>query len=834
MQIFGAALGWLLGVCWTHTQPSLLSMQQIMLVGFLTTLALGAVVVCRLKPLFVSGYLFFLPSCLMTFVMLMCGVMHSQYAATQRLADRLADIEINRVTRVTIQIVSLPRINDEGASFEVVQWGESLLGIPQRIAVNWPVSGHPKGVDIMPGQIWRMALRFKPVHGRMNPAGFDQEGLWFARGVRATATVRGEPQFIYLKAWSSLEVFANHTRHHIRKAMRHVLGDRSARAVLIALAIGDQQGVSREDWEIFSLTGITHLVSISGSHVTLIAALGGVVMSIFWRRGRWQGVGLSERLPARLLSIRVAVLTAFFYCLLAGWGVPAQRTFFMVLFAATSYSLAVPLSGFTLMALAAAFLTFFDPWAVLSTGFWLSFMAVGVLIMLSQRVDYRPVGCRQDAEQGTRPRLVMLYRCLATATHLQWLITLAMLPVLAWLFNQVSWVSMFANAVAIPVMTFIVTPLALLLAIAAPLLVSVNHFLIDRCLDVLATLSHAPLALTLWWVKLLAHVPGASFDVASNSIFWLVWALIGVVWAILPPIFYGRHFAWLMILPLFMQPSVSLKEGEWSLYAFDIGQGSALLVRTDSEDLIFDTGWRFREQDAMTSTVWPALRALSLKAKPTVVISHDDLDHVGGLAALKLRMTLGHMYAPIAMPSGKICEAGHSWQANGVRFEFLHPDTDLCRVDATSPSADKSSKKKINAKLKNRCSCVLHIQGKHHSILLTGDIDHTAEKEIIARQLKLKGALSADVVIVPHHGAATSSSDEFVQAIKARHAIAQLGYLNRFGHPDYQVEQRWKAAKTKFWRTDLHGAVHIRSEQGRLIVEATRLTQSRYWHNMGE
>ena len=817
-MIIWASLGWVFGVCLTQIQPVLLSdWYLIQLISFAMALLLAWGLLWLRPRRWVLTQRFILVIGLTAL-----GFGYSQLKAHTRLADKLSDHEINHVTRLNVQIVGLPRLGENGLSIEVEQWPNRVEGIPQRIAITWPISAMHNEIEVVPGQVWRMALRLRPVHGRINPGGFDQEGLLFAKGVRAMAQVKGVPQFVGYQPLTSIEVMANGLRHRVRKAMLNVLGERPARAVLIALAIGDQQGVSREDWQIFSLTGITHLVSISGSHVTLIAALGGVLLGSLWRRGKWRGVPLSEWLPARLVSIWAAVITAFLYCLLAGWGVPAQRTFFMVFMAAMGLTVAQSWSGFILVALAAALLTLFDPWAVLSTGFWLSFIAVTVLIILSQRIDlhHQHVLNNESNPQG----LIFfqkIYQGFALATQLQWVITLMMLPVLAWLFNQVSWVSIFANAVAIPILTFVVTPLALILALASILFSPAEHALISTFLSILATLAHAPLEWALWWVKTLAALPVAAFDLASSSVVWLIWGMAGVTWAVLPPFSGSRNFGWLLLLPILNQPVNTLAYGDWSLHAFDIGQGSALLVRTQTHDLIFDVGWRFEDHTAMTATIWPALRALGLKPKPVVVISHNDLDHIGGLQALKEFISIGTLYASDYIKDAQRCIKGQTWEWSGVLFEFLHPDVKVCSQSDTTAK-----------RLKNRCSCVLRVKGKHHSLLLTGDIDSVGEKSVIANLLQQKTSIQTDVVVVPHHGAETSSSLAFIQALRATHAIAQMGYLNRFSHPSKEVVDRWQTNQTHFWRTDTDGAMYVSSRQGQLHVKSMRLTQRRYWHNI--
>lgn len=844
MPLIVAAVAWIVGICFTQYQAQLFERSTL---GWGLGLCLvlcgvgcgGGYLAVRCAPRLQARQGL---TRLLRLTVVLCGSgacvlaggVYSQWAAHHRLADRLVDQEINRVTRMTVVLTGLPTQQGDSVSVQVQAIPEAPLGrhrnaLPQHIQVSWPATFYPPDRPLMPGQLWRVALRLRPVHGRLNPGGFDQEALWFARGVSTSGQVRGHAKAMGDKPFYSLEVWANRMRFQIRQAMVSVLGSRPATPVLIALAIGDQQGVHQADWQVFSLTGITHLVSISGSHVTLVAALGGWVVNAWWRRRHWRGLPLCEYCNARLASMMAAVIVAFFYCLLAGWGVPAQRTFFMVLWVAISYGLSLPLTGMSVVGLAAVCLTVLDPWAVLSMGFWLSFMAVSILMMLGKTV----VVTRRSKDQGHRLRRwcqsdmgSSVLSGLILAAQLQWRMTLALVPVLAWLFNQVSWVSLFANAVAIPVMTFVVTPLALLLAGLSTLsglaMFDDIQVLIKPILSALAVLAHEPLAWTIAWVKTLATIPYAALDIPSPSVWAVSVALIGVLWAVWPPFLSGagdtRWLGWLMITPVLVHPNLPLEDGHWQLHVFDIGQGSAMLFRTREHDLIVDTGWQFQDQSAMNATLWPSLRALGLKPNPTVVISHHDLDHVGGLEALQHHTHLGRLISPALTRGGELCQMGQGWTWNQVRFTFVAPDPEQCPISAAPTT---------QARHKNRCGCVLHVQGRYHSVLFTGDIDHLAEKSLLPR---LTGPV--DVVLVPHHGARTSSSAQFIHAVRAQHAIAQLGYLNRFGHPEAGVVHRWHQAGSRFWRTDSDGAIALSSTSTELSVQSERLTRARYWHNI--
>lgn len=597
----------------------------------------------------------------------------------------------------------------------------------------------------------------------------------------------------------------------------------------------------------------------------MLAAMGGWLTLLIMKRARWRRRLLCERVPARVVATLVAMLVAWLYCLLAGWGVPAQRTFFMLACVAASVLARHPLSASRVLAMAAAVVVVFDPWAPLSTGFWLSFLAVGILFAAGA------VGDRLGPGLSRWQR----YKQLCTeASRLQWLITIAMLPVLAFLFQQVSVVSPFANALAIPVLTFVVTPLALALAL----------FGLVPGLGWLATasgvLAHWALEYTLVPVTWLAKVSWASFDVATAPFWTLMVAGAGLVWALQPPGWPARWAGWCLLLPVLSFAPQRPPPGHWRLLAFDVGQGGAVLLQTQTHDVLFDTGPRQGANDAGTRTILPNLRALGVRKLDSVVVSHADSDHAGGLLTVLDALPVGTLYSsfsfqewlgralpasastlPIKEPTQtRLCERGQRWEWDGVVFQFLHPEVkQTIAVSGVSQVAPlRSAKGKFS---KNAHSCVLHVQGLQHSALLPGDIgvqqeqllleQHAAESPALPASpaspkspelslLVTSGSvipstvvatgLTADLVVVAHHGSETSSSKRFVQQIQAQHAIAQAGYLNRFGHPHPAIKQRWLDAQTRFWQTDRHGAVVAESLPRGLIVQSHSQLRQRYWH----
>lgn len=763
----------------------------------------------------------------------------STWRAQLRMADQLSSEHENVVSRIQFEITGMVQDQGDSLRFEAQvlpsdPLGEYPQGIPRHIQVVWRKSDAEHGPQgIRPGQTWRAALIFRQPRGALNPHSFDYEAHLLSRNIRAIGRVRGKPVLMREAPFSSMQVMVSGSRQFLRQSMREHVGDMTFGAVLIALAIGDQDSVKAEHWEIFNKTGITHLVSISGSHVTMLAAFGGLSMLWLWKRLRWRGQSAAEWFPAKVVAGIAALCVAWLYCLLAGWGVPARRTFFMLFVSGVVMLSRLPISASGVLCLAAAIVTVIDPWSPVATGFWLSFGAVAVLFYVGSQMQF----IRNDETTFSQ----RWWKILKESVRLQWIITLAMLPALAYLFQQVSVTSPIANAIAIPVITFVVTPLALLMALVA-LIPG-----LDAVASWIAWFAHLALDWTMVPVTWLAFVPGASLTVAAMPIWYVLLSLVGIVWALQPPGVPERWVGWTLLFPALTWQPQALSVGAWQLTALDVGQGSAIIVRTQRHTLLFDAGSRLGVSDAGQRVIAPVLRAMGVKHIDTLVISHPDIDHAGGLPGLLREMSVSLAYTsfdldhflnhtqqvlklpvPIAQPHHRLlCEAGLSWEWDGVRFAFLHPASIISREDDLIKK--KQGKKKIKT---NAQSCVLHIKGKYHSALLPGDIGIKEENEILGREAsRIAGErVRADLVLVAHHGSTSSSSERFISQLRALHAIAQVGYLNRFSHPAPEVEQRWKSRQTSFWRTDRVGAVTAKSGEKGMEVFAQAYQRQRYWH----
>ncbi|MDT7835224.1 DNA internalization-related competence protein ComEC/Rec2 [Aquabacterium sp. OR-4] len=751
---------------------------------------------------------------------LLClGVAGLAFAGTAlRAADRLAerlDPALEGLDLIVTGVVAvMPQQDAAGArfAFEVEQaWHRGRpVRLPARLTLGW-WSGFDESAwfdepraALQAGQRWRLPLRLKALHGAMNPHGFDVELWWFEQGLGANGSVRvqrGGPPAQLLAETGAHPV--ERLRGQLRDAIRRQVPDGRVAGVLAALVVGDQAAIERADWELFRATGIAHLVSISGVHVTMLAWLAAAGVAWLWRR--WPRGMLAVPLPVAARWGGLLLATA--YALLAGWGVPAQRTVLMLAMAAALRSTGVRWPWLLVLLLAAVVVTLADPWALLQAGFWLSFAAVA-LLLLSEPVTrglHRP----RDAAALPDTRRTRLHRlggrlgaALAAHGRAQLVATLGLAPLSLVFFGQVSLVGWVANLVAIPLVTLLITPLALA-GVLLPPLWSLTGALVQAGVAGLGWLASAPVA---QWTTAVAP----AWAVASG----LAGALLGV----LPLPWRLRGLALPLVLPLLWPASERPVPGQMQILVADVGQGTAVLVRTHAHLLVYDTGPQIsRDSDAGQRVLLPLLRARGERHIDRLMLSHRDADHVGGAATLLDALPVADVWSSLPdehplrarpLPHTR-CQAGLGWVWDGVQFALLHPTP-----------ADYASAVKPNA-----VSCVLRItDASGRSALLTGDIE--AQQEAAMLQRLPPAALASQVLLVPHHGSRTSSTAALLDAVAPRWAVVQAAYRSRFGHPAPEVLARYADRRIEVVRTDQCGA--WKWQDG--AVECTREVRRRYWH----
>ena len=489
----------------------------------------------------------------------------------------------------------------------------------------------------------------------------------------------------------------------------------------------------------------------------MVAALFGLLAGWVWRRVP----ALALRLPAQRAALLAGCLAAFLYVLLAGFAVPAQRTLYMLLVAALAMGSGRVIAPSRTLCLALLVVLLIDPWAVLAAGFWLSFGAVGALLYVGAAV----VG----GATGWRGRI-------RAWGVVQWAATLASLPILLLVFQQFSLVSPLANALAIPVVSFIVTPLALLATVIPwwPI----------------AALAHAILGWLMVFLEWCAAWP--VWQAPAPPLGAVVVAGLGVAICLLPRGMPGRLLGAVLLLPAIFWPVARPAEGEAWVTVLDVGQGLAAIVRTREHTLIYDPGPLYSaESDAGQRVVVPYLRSLGIDTVDILMVTHLDSDHAGGTGSVKSALAVAEVVSSLGDAGTEPCRNGQNWSWNGVRLTVLHPERQ-----------DYTEKRKSN-----NLSCVLRIDAGGRRMLLTSDIEARDEAALLQRDA---AALKADVLLVPHHGSRTSSTPEFIAAVGASDVMIPVGYRNRFGHPKADVVARYEATGSRLWRTDRDGALRVR------------------------
>jgi len=485
-------------------------------------------------------------------------------------------------------------------------------------------------------------------------------------------------------------------------------------------------------------------------------------------------------------------VVALAYAVFTGWGVPAQRTVWMlgVVTLLRVYGLRWPLMQVWLTVCAVVLAL--DPWALMQAGFWLSFVAVGVLFA-----------------SGSQEGAASVWGAVQRMCREQWLMSVCLAPLTLLLFHQVSVVGLFANLLAVPWVTLVVTPLCM----------------VGLVLPLAWSLAAEALQLSVWLLKVGAGVSWAQWSAPAAPLWAGAAAMAGMgLWAMRLPMWL-RLFGVALVLPMLSWQTPRPAHGAFELVAADMGQGHAVLLRTTTHSLLYDTGPRYSaETDAGQRVLVPLLRAWGERLD-RILISHQDSDHSGGAPSVMAMQLQADVLTSIApehplrqLGHMQRCERGQSWVWDGVHFEVLHPR-----------AADYERKLKPNA-----LSCVLRVSAshwqtnrRHASALLAGDIEAAQEQDL----LQSGQTLQADWLLVPHHGSATSSTPAFLEAVDPSVAIVQAGYRNRFGHPRPDVLRRYSDLGGLVVQTPRCGASTWHSEQPNL-VQCERNLRQRYWQHV--
>ncbi|OED39936.1 DNA internalization-related competence protein ComEC/Rec2 [Chromatiales bacterium (ex Bugula neritina AB1)] len=714
--------------------------------------ALGVVVGRKFPPVgfFILGFLY--------------ASLHTFIQRTQTLPEAVFGVEIE----ATGYVSGLPEHDGARLRFvfnlQTLQPSDSDKPVTlghSAVRLNWYGPNTP---ELQSGDKLRLLVKLRQPGGFLNPGGFDYERWLFQQRIVATGYVR-------TKNWTDAELFLASGPGQGLAALRNQLRDKLLRAthglqnqgLLLALAVGDRSLIDREQWQRFIATGTNHLLAISGLHISLVASFVGFLASACWRY-----IWLLQKTTRRNCGLYAATLAAFVYAAMAGFSLPTQRALLMFAVLAVFSLIRRHHHRVTALAWALIAVVLIDPLTVMSPGLWMSFSAVAILYLV---FAFAP-----KANWGAKFGY-------ALRGHL--LITLGLYPLTILFFQQASVVAPVANFFAVPVVGLFVTPLVFactILAALSPVVARIPLLLADWVLQavdqLLAALADLPLALI-------------RFDGAT--VFSLCLLLVAALLLVLPVFWKLRVLVVILTLPLFFPRFAEIPEGGYSVTFLDVGQGTAVVVRTRSHVLLYDTGPQFSASfSAADAVIIPYLASQGISHIDTLLISHNDRDHSGGVEEILAGFSVSEVLSSAALaqlPDRQVstCVAGQNWQWDSVRFDMLHP-----------AATDRGSK--------NDLSCVLLVSTPGQiRTLLPGDIEAYGEQQLLSR----RALPDVDVLMVPHHGSNTSSTLPFIASVKPEYVVYTTGFNNRYGFPRRKVQARYSAAGAAAFNVAIDGATEF-------------------------
>lgn len=740
-----------------------------------------ALALCHLLALLVHFRFRCAPASLVAVLLL--GVLYGCTWGHWQLQARLpADLDRLEVG-VTGRIIGLPTQNERRSRFlflveateRTQPMAYSLVG--KRLLLSW----YGKA-EVRPGQRYRLSVRLRTPRGFVNPSGLDYS-LWLLRKrIAATGYVRNQHQLHTEQQAQALPPGIDGWRQLLKLHINRLSGSPSVRGLMAALVIGDKSGIPAATWQHLVRTGTVHLAVVSGLHIGLAAAA-----------GFWLGMTVGRALlvtgfigSARGIALLFSFLAAFLYSLVSGFGLPSQRALVMLSVLLLLLALRRNFNPWTGLLWSCFAVSLLDPLAIMSAGFWLSFVAVASLLFW-----FVPRPRSRGPTQWYAAQLVILFGLAAVMLHWQ-----HNLPLLAPI----------VNLIAVPWLGLAVVPLLLGAALLQPLLPAVASWGWQICAWQLQVFVHLI-------ERVVVGAPDWQWYPAALGEWWLLpaTALTGLL-LLMPERLGFRGVGLILASALMLVPPPN--GSPLAVTVLDVGQGLAALVRVGDKTLVYDTGPRYSDHfDAGSGILVPFLRGAGIERIDTLVVSHGDADHAGGLAGLLSQFRperfLSGDSALQEKRGAEACRAGQGWRWQGVEFSIIWP---------VATGADTN----------NNQSCVLLIQVDDQRILLPGDIEGEVERQLLARG-SLPGPLM--LLVAPHHGSKTSSSQPFVEFLKPGHVVYSAGYRHHFGHPHPDVRTRYRNHGSTEWNTASSGALQFRWERAdRLEVVEQRRARRRYWH----
>jgi competence protein ComEC len=712
----------------------------------------------------------------------LCGLLWLSIYAGAILKHELPKELENQKIVITGYIASIPEVTPIFTKFAFKL--DSLAGKKENFKIELFKYAQAKdcGYDnqISAGDHWQFLVKLKRPHGTLNPGSFDFEKHLFANKLRATGYIIAGNDFNKLldSHWYYSPILR--LRQNIGNVIAKALNGNAFAGILIAITNGSQSNISNQQWQVFRITGTEHLIAIAGLHIGFFAGFIYFFANLIWRK--FPKLMLIK--PAQDIAAITALISALVYSVIAGFALPTERSSLMLAISLLAMLSRQYVKPFTIILFTLTLILLINPLMPLTMGFWLSFTAVTSLIY--------------SLNSARNNKLIHLFK-------MQLTLTCSLMPLGLLYFHQFSIISIIANILAIPIFGFLILPLTI---------TGVFCNLIWHKLTIIL-LNIAAFALQLLWHILtpLSNMQTMIWQHSIVNLWLLIPTFIGIILLLTPFGTSSRLLGTLWLLPLcFYHPTKPLPN-QVLFTTLDVGQGLATVIRTKNHTAVFDTGPKFSDNDAGAEIVVPFLEANGIRKIDTLIVSHADSDHSGGAKSIlqmipteKLLTTAPELFSEFKPEE---CANSQKWQWDGINFQFLNPMKESTYLS------------------KNNRSCVLLVRTGNNTILLPADIEAPAEELLVQNYPQL---LHSTILIAPHHGSKTSSSDEFVNATHPQYVIFPTGYLNRFHFPSPNVVEKYNAIHSAELNTAYSGAITFKLDQnGVADVSEYRKKLHRYW-----